>query len=438
MGSVIVAGGGLAGMASAAALYTAGFQVEVFEARGYPGGRATSYSLPGEDALIDNCQHILLRCCVNLIDFYQRLGVADKIRFYREFYFIEPGGGTSVLRGGPLPAPLHLMGSFLRLGILGLSDKFAIARALMAVRRDRLRRRDLDRVTILDWLNEQGQTPAAIARFWRPILVSAINEEPERIAALHGLQCIHLGFLASSCSYEMGVPSAPLSELYRPESWSALPGVFLRLRAPVDRILVENGRAVGVHCAGEQRLADAVICAVPFERVHGLVPDLNLDFTAWEHSPITGIHLWFDRPVTGLPHATLLERTIQWFFNKSGGRYLQIVVSASRNLVEMPRSEVIDLAVRELGEFLPSVRAARLERAHVVKEIRATFSARPGLQALRPEPRTAIGGLYLAGDWTRTAWPATMEGAVRSGYRAAEAVAADAGVRASFLLPDIG
>ena len=159
----------------------------------------------------------------------------------------------------------------------------------------------------------------------------------------------------------------------------------------------------------------------------------SLDLSGFEHVPITGIHLWFDRRVTALPHAALLDRTIQWFFDKGEGRYLQLVVSASRELLEMSRADVIALAVRELGEFLPEVREARVEKAHVVKEARATFSARPGLDAARPEPATRLANLFLAGDWTQTGWPATMEGAVRSGYRAAEAVAGQ-----SFLLPDIG
>jgi zeta-carotene desaturase len=188
---------------------------------------------------------------------------------------------------------------------------------------------------------------------------------------------------------------------------------------------------------GETMTADAYVLAVPFERVMGLAPELALDFSRFEHSPITGIHLWFDRKITDLPHATLLDRTIQWMFNKSEGRYLQLVVSASRSLLEMPRAEVIELAVRELAEFFPVVREAKLEKAHVVKEVRATFSARPGLEKLRPPARTAIGNLFLAGDWTRSGWPATMEGAVRSGYLAAEAVVEKAGAPRKFVIPDV-
>ncbi|HET8547216.1 MAG TPA: FAD-dependent oxidoreductase, partial [Bryobacteraceae bacterium] len=163
----------------------------------------------------------------------------------------------------------------------------------------------------------------------------------------------------------------------------------------------------------------------------------ELDPPRLEHSPITGIHLWFDRPVTDLPHATLLDRTIQWLFNKDAGRYIQVVASASRSLAETPRNEVVALALRELSEFLPAVAAAKLERAHVVKEIRATFSATPGLEEVRPPAATRYPNVFLAGDWTRSGWPATMEGAVRSGYLAAEAVCRAARIPAHFLLADI-
>jgi zeta-carotene desaturase len=164
-----------------------------------------------------------------------------------------------------------------------------------------------------------------------------------------------------------------------------------------------------------------------------VAPELNVD-TSWvEYSPITGIHLWFDRPVTDLPHATLLDRTIQWMYNKSEGRYLQLVVSASRSLTSIPKAEVIALAVRELAEFFPGVSNAKLERAHVIKELRATFSARPGVEELRPATVTSAENIFLAGDWTRSGWPATMEGAVRSGYMAAEAVTSAAGTPIAFL-----
>jgi squalene-associated FAD-dependent desaturase len=430
----------LAGLASAAALGQSGFQVDLFEARAFLGGRATSYPVPGDTSaagaseVIDNCQHVLLRCCVNLMDFYGRLGMADRIQFHRRFYFIEPGGRTSTLEAGTLPAPLHFTGSFGKLSFLSVADKIAIAGAMLAIRREHGKRRDLDQITMLDWLREKRQTKAAISRYWNQVLVSAINEDLDRMAASHGFQVFWLGFLARANAYEMGIPAVPLGDLYGPDAWRKMSNVRLHLRTPVDRLLVENGSIRGIMAGGEQHVADDYICALPFERVPALVPELDLDVEGFEHSPITGIHLWFDRSITQLPHATLLDRTIQWMFNKSGGRYLQLVVSASRSLVEMPRADVIVLALRELAEFFPRVKEAKLEKAHVVKEIRATFSAKAGLEQARPTSATKFKNLFLAGDWTRSGWPATMEGAVRSGYLAAEAVTAG---KQKFLLPDI-
>ncbi|HEY3835796.1 MAG TPA: hydroxysqualene dehydroxylase HpnE [Bryobacteraceae bacterium] len=447
MPKVIIIGGGLAGLAAAAALASLRFQVEILESRAFLGGRATSWpanapaSSPGNPEadsteLLDNCQHVLMRCCVNLLDFYRRLGVAESIRFHRTFYFIEPGGRVSTLKRGILPAPAHFAGSFLGMDCLGPGDKFAIARAMLAIRREHARP-ELDQITMMQWLQRHHQTPLAIERFWRQVLVSAINEELDRMAAAHGLQVFWLGMLARPDSYEMGVPAVPLRDLYREDLWQRIGNVTLRPRTPVTEVDTGRGNVTGVRAGEKYFAADYYICALPFERLPGVVPDLGLTTHNWQHSPITGIHLWFDRPITSLPHATLLDRTIQWMFNKSEGRYIQLVVSASRSLVEMSRADVIALAVRELADFFPEVTNATLERAHVVKELRATFSARPGMEALRPLPKTIYGNFFLAGDWTRTGWPATMEGAVRSGYAAADALLEKSGRSPEFLLKDI-
>ncbi len=440
MPTAIVIGGGLAGLAAAAALGDAGFQVDLYESRGFLGGRATSYPLNAAEEsseTIDNCQHILLRCCVNLMDFYRRLGVADRIQFHRAFFFIEPGGRTSTLTAGRFPAPFHFTESFWRLSYLSLGEKLAVGRGLLAIRRERNSRGDLDRISMLEWLQEKRQPQRAIDRFWNQILVSAINEDLDRMAALHAFQVFWLGFLASSQSYQMGIPAVPLGQLYSSEAWRKIGNVELRMRAPVDQLEFEDGAVRGVRIQGELHTADYYVPAVPFERIPTLAPGLDLPLEEFTHSPITGIHLWFDRSITQLPHATLLDRTLQWMFNKDRGRYLQLVVSASRSLTGMARNDVIALALKELAEFFPAVRDAKLEKAHVVKEVRATFSAKPGLEALRPQTQTRFQNLFLAGDWTRSGWPATMEGAVRSGYIAAEAVTKAAGPPRKFLLPDI-
>jgi zeta-carotene desaturase len=432
MRKVLIAGGGLAGLSAAAALGSAGFEVDLFESRPFLGGRATSYALPGaageEPETIDNCQHILLRCCVNLLDFYRRLGVRDRIRFYREFFFVEPGGRISVLRRGRLPAPFHFTGSFWKMRCLSGADKLGIARGLMAIRRERARRADLERISMLDWLLQKRQTPRAIDRFWRQVLVSAVNEDLERMAAVHGFHVFWRGFLASPDAYEMGVSSVPLGELYSAGAWKAMSQVRLHLRSAVEAV-----EAGGMVVAGERVRGDFSICALPFERLESV----GLPAPGFEHSPITGVHLWFDREITTLPHATLLDRTMQWMFNKDGGRYLQLVVSASRELTNLPRGEIIDIAMGDLRLYFSKVHEARLVKAHVVKEQRATFSAAPDTEALRAAAQSAGSGVFLAGDWTNTGWPATMEGAVRSGYRAAEEVTRAAGQPASFLLPDV-
>jgi zeta-carotene desaturase len=436
---IAVIGGGLAGLAAAAALGSAGCRVTVFESRPFLGGRATSYPVnTGEDdgPTIDNCQHILLRCCTNLIDFYRRLGVEQDIRFFREFYWIEPGGRLSTMKSGVFPPPLHFTESFAKLRFLSPASKIAVGRAMLSIRSEYKNRADLDRMTMLDWLKEKKQPRQAIDRFWNQVLVSAVNEELDRMAAAHGLQVFALGFLSRKDAYEMGVPNVPLGQLYSEDAWRNLPSVQICERQPVEHVVIEQGSVAYLQTRTGPFHADVYVLAVPFDRVPAIAPRLNLDVSAFTHSPITGIHLWFDRSITDLPHATLLDRTIQWMFNKEGGRHIQLVVSASRSLLNTARQDVIDLALRELAEFFPKVASAKLERAHVVKEVRATFSAAPGLEEKRPPNSTSISNLFLAGDWTRSGWPATMEGAVRSGYLAAECVTHRLGNPRPFLQPD--
>ncbi len=439
MPEVIVAGGGLAGMSAAVALAGAGCQVTLLERRRYLGGRASSYPLRPDDPhspVIDNCQHILLGCCRNLLDLYRRLGMRDRIGFSREFHFVEPGGRISALKPGVWPAPLDLAGSFARLPFLGPASKIAVARALLAVRREYGRRTDLDRITMRAWLDEQRQPAEAVRRFWRPVLVSALNAEPEAMAAAHGLQVFRLAFLGPAGSRDLGIPAVPLGELYSCAALAKTGNLTLRLQAPVARFQFTANRASGVALKDESLRADAYVCALPWDAAAAAAPELDLDVSAFQPSSITGIHLWFDRSVTALPHAALLDGTLQWMFNKERGRYLQLVVSASAALVHAGQDAIVELAVRELAGFFPEVKRAALERARVVKELRATYVPAPGLAAARPAARTRFANLFLAGDWTRSGWPATMEGAVRSGYLAAEAVAEVLGLSGRFLLPD--
>lgn len=345
------------------------------------------------------------------MDFYRRCGVDQKIRFHDTLNLVCADGTVDAIRADPLPVPLHLARSLLSMRCLNWRDKLNLAKCLLSVRTDR-GRTDIDEITFTDWLRAKGATPRCIARFWRPFIVSALNEEPDRASASPALQVFGEGLLGSRNSYEMGVPAVPLDDLYSAALSGRLgPTVQVRLRSRVGRIDPNDSEA------------DYYVSAVPFDRVEGLVPGSGLasEIASFEHSPITGIHLWFDRPITRLEHAMLLDREIQWLFHKGGGYYL-VVVSASRGLEARSTVEIVELAVRELREFFPGAGSAKLTRSTVIREARATYSARPGLEHLRPGPQTRYPNVFLAGDWTDSGWPATMEGAVRSGYRAAEAV----------------
>lgn len=450
--SVTVVGGGIAGIASACALADAGYQIRLLERRPYLGGRASSYEHPGTGETIDNCQHVLIGRCTALLDLYRRLGVQDRIRWYDRFTFLTPGGRPTILKPGSLPAPFHSSLSFLRAPAFSLADKLAIARGL------RHFLRGLPADTSEDfaaWLHRHGQTQRAINRFWKPVLVSALNEDLDRISVHYAAKVFRESFLLSPQSGRMGIPSIPLSELYNQAiGYIRERGGEVCLRTTVDGIRPTEG-GWEVTSSGRSFSSDAVILALSFEAMAALVPmlpqndgsvELAQHLSQFEHSPITGIHLWLDREVTDLDHAVLLDTNIQWMFNKSrlqpahreaGVSYLELVVSASRSLVPMARQEIIDLAMRELALFFPAVGSAKVMKAAVVKEVRATYSIRPGLDRIRPPATGPWPEIFLAGDWTATGWPATMEGAARSGYLAADALTHAVGNPRSFNVPEL-
>ena len=450
---VAVIGGGLAGLAAGSALAESGFRVTLFERRPYLGGRASSYQHPGTGEVVDNCQHVLLGCCTNLIEFYNRIGVEDKIRWYERMTFLEPGGRASVIEPTSLPAPLHTAPSFLRASCLNLADKLAVAAGLAAL--TPIAPHDTGE-SFLQWLKRHGQTERAIDRFWKTVLVSALNEEIDRISVPYAAQVMRESFLKSRTAGRMGIPTVPLTDLYnRAGDYITARGGEVRFRTSAESFRAEFADVKLLLPGGDESF-DFVIPAVPFDVLSRMLPDttasepLRQILGRFETSPITGIHLWFDRQITDLDHAVLLDRTIQWMFHKSkllNGRtdssvehnsYVELVVSSSKTLVEKSRQEIIDLALAELREFFPGARDANLVKATVIKEVHATYSPRPGIESFRPSPETVWPRIFLAGDWTATGWPATMEGAVRSGYAAAQCVARVAGRRdAAFLVPDL-
>jgi len=455
-----VIGGGLAGLSAGVALAEAGWHVRLFEQRPYLGGRATSYVLPDGEH-VDNCQHVTLGCCTNLEDFYRRVGSENKIRFFDRLLFQDPQGRTGVMRAGILPAPLHMTGSFLTFAPLATADKASIGRALLDILRGQGHTPDLDvsgGLSMLEWLRRRNQTAGAIERFWRVVLVSALDEELDRTDARFGVDVFWKAFLCNRAGYRMGVPSVPLAQLYGGcKSAIEHRGGEVNLRMPMRAIRHDGTTLTAVEFDNQcLETADAYVIAIPHQALAELLPPAIKEreprlaqIEQIKVSPITGVHFWFDREIMSEPFVTLLDTTTQWIFNKTklyreangrraeNGQYLQLVISASYDLLKKPRQEIVDLCLAEVRQALPQSREAKLVKSTVIKEASATFSPEPGVDKLRPSQHTAVKGLYLAGDWTATGWPATMEGAVRSGYLAAEALLRDAGTPHSFLQPDL-
>lgn len=447
--SVGIIGGGLAGLSAACALADAGYKVTLFERRAFLGGRASSYEHPGTGEVVDNCQHVLLGCCTNLLNLYHRLGVEDKVRWYKRITFIEPGGRSSFIEASSLPAPFHSAISFMQYKLLSIWDKLGIARAMLALLAGVPEDSSDD---FLSWLRRKGQTQAAIDRFWAPVLISSLNEDLDKSSVKYAAMVFRDAFLKSAEAGTMGVPTAPLSELYGVAAgYIRARGGEVLLRSGVDAICCSDSK-VNVRSADRDYTFDYAINAVPFHALGRILPqgmasqELQEKVSHLRTVPITGIHLWFDREITPLEHAALLDRTIQWMFQKSKiltrrtqgeGSYLELVVSSSKSLLEMGRSEIIELAMKELAEFFPAARDAKLLKATVIKEVHATFSPSPLSDRYRLAPSSPWPRLYLSGDWTATGWPSTMEGAVRAGYLTAEAVSKAAGDVQRFVVPDL-
>ncbi len=452
--TVAIAGGGLAGLAAACALADSGFRITLFERRPYLGGRASSYEHPGTGEVVDNCQHVLFRVCTNLVEFYRCIGVEDKIRWFDKMTFIEPGGRTSVMHASPLPAPLHTAPSFLHFPFLSIKDKLTISRAIAAL--TLTSQPDTGR-SFLDWCNQHGQTANAIDRFWKPILVSALSEDLDLISISAAAQVVRES-MKSPAARHMGVPSIPLTDLYnRAGDYIRARDGEIHFRTSLESFSPDSSQVRIQMSDKSEAVFDYLILALPFDALDRVLPQspeaapLRDQITHFESSPITGIHLWFDRQITDLDHAVLLDRTIQWLFHKSrllatrgaanpesSGSYIELVVSASKSLIDKSRAEIVDLALKEVREFFPQGRAANLVKSTVIKEVHATYSPRPGIDAYRPHQSTAWPRVFLAGDWTKTGWPATMEGAVRSGYLAAERLMRALGIKdARFLVADL-
>ncbi len=453
---VVVVGAGAAGLAATAALAGAGARVMLVERKPYVGGRAYSYEHPTLRETIDS-QHVLLGCCTNLVHLCRQAGIADHIRWYDAITFLEPGGRRSVLKPtsfgfGALPSPSHSALSFLSVPMLGARDKAVIAAGLMRFLRGIPAS---DEESFAEWLKKTGQTEQAVRHFWEPVVAGALNDIFERCSTRYAAQVFYESFLKSAEGGRLGIPAEPLSDFYAGIAQHAeASGAEIRLRCGVGSIQqTERGTWI-VEAQGELIETPSVVLAVPFEQIAPLLTTLpqderrsrlEADLSHFTHAPITTVHLWFDREITELDHAALLDARIQWIFHKSRirqwdaerGSYVELVISASFAELHEPREAILAAALRELALFFPAAREAILLKSAVLKEAQATFSVLPGLDAHRPAQATAWPGLYLAGDWTASGWPSTMEGAVRSGRMAADAVAHASGAKTVSLQPEL-
>jgi len=448
-----VVGGGVAGMSAACALSEAGLRVQLVERRNYLGGRASSYLHPGVGEVIDNCQHVLFGCCTNLTGFYRRIGVADRIHWTSEMTLIEPGGRRSTLGPSWLPAPLHGLPRFLAARAFTMSDKLALVRAFRGL----MRPIPSDPAESLGaWLARNKQTKGALNRFWRLVIASALNADIDSIALPYAAKVIRELFINSAQAGSMGMSTVPLGELYAGAAEFLRrhgSGVLLNARVESAEWDEETSRWTLITNAGALT-SEILVLALPFEAMAKLLPrmpavkgadGLAAQLERHEHWPVCSVHLWFDREITTLEHAVLLDREIHWMYNKGrlqprrkvNGSYLELVVSASRAFAALSSEQAIAQAVGQLIEFFPAVRSAHLEKSALVKEVRATFGVFPGIDASRPTSVSPWPNCFLAGDWTATGWPSTMESAARSGHLAAEAICQSVGEPRTILNPDL-
>lgn len=420
---VIVIGGGFAGLSAATALAERGVRVLVLEARPTLGGRATAFTDPSTGERVDNGQHVLVGGYHETFAFLRRLNTEADVYLQPDLHIdvIDRNGVTSSLKCPPLPAPLHLLAGVIRWDGIGWRDRAALCR---------LRRVDDGPAgdTVRQWLVRHGQTPRLIELLWEPLAVAALNQSIDSASGPAFAGVLRRMFTRDRRDSALGLPLKALDDLYAIPSrdYVERAGGAVRVNAPARM----EGMAVRVR---EETLeATAVIVATAWFALPAVFPDRPpalasvlqaADATA--ASPIVTVNLWFDRPVTSHSFVGLPGRAMQWVFDKrailgEATSHLSLVSSGADALVGRSNQELVDLAVGELSAALPAVREAELKRAVVVREKRATFSVAPG-QPPRPRTETAVPGLFLAGDWIDTGLPATIEGAVVSGHRAAAA-----------------
>jgi squalene-associated FAD-dependent desaturase len=454
---VVVIGGGLAGITAAITLREAGVGVTLLEARPWLGGATSSFSRG--DLKIDTGQHVFLRCCTSYRELLAQLGVTGSATLQDRFdvTVLAPGGGRARLRRSALPAPLHLGRALIGYGFLSLPERLRVGRAALALRTLDPARPGLDGQRLGDWLGSRGQTERARRRLWDLFIVSSLNIDGDEASVPLAATVLKTALLGDNDAADIGVPAVPLGELHGQAAATLLGRLGADVRLGTKATAVEPDPAggfriqVGSGADGEDGTdpdgADAPAAAAPATNsreisADGVVlalpagPAARLASAAgvagadrWNDlssSPIVNVHVVYDRRVTGLPFAAAVDSPVQWVFDKTStsglktGQYLAISLSAADGYVDVPTARLREQFLPALEELFPAARDARVTDFFVTRERRATFRQAPGCGALRPGAATSLPGLVLAGAWTDTGWPDTMEGAVRSGRTAAQ------------------
>jgi hydroxysqualene dehydroxylase len=437
-GRVVVVGGGLAGIAAALDCAEAGASVTLVEVRPRLGGAA--YSFERDGLWLDNGQHVFLRCCGAYRQLLDRLGTTSDTVLQDRLAIpvLSPGRPAAWVRRTGLPAPLHLGGSLLRYRHLPLRQRMAAIRGALALTRVDPDDPSAEAQTFAGWLASQGQGERAVKTLWELIARPTLNLRVDDASLAAAAFVFRVGYLDSADAGDLGYAEAPLQRIHGDPALSALRsrGVDVRLGWRAQEIEPREA-GFSVNGQAESLPADAVVLAVPHERAAGLMPaetgrELGARWSELGSSPIVNLHVIYDRPVLELEFAAAVNSPVQFMFDRtessglrqaSGlerGQCLAISLSAADAEAAMAPEELRTRFAAALAELLPAAREAKIENFVVTREHAATFRAAPGSRRLRPAARTGLNGLALAGAWTDTGWPATMEGAVRSGHSAAE------------------
>ena len=430
-------------MAAAWRLASVGYRVTLVERRPYLGGRAYSYVDRETGVQVDNGQHVFMGCCTAYINFLRDVGTLDRTakQARMRVEVRSPSGKAGVLAAAPLRAPFHLLPSFMRYPHLGWRDKLRAATALLRIEVERnCDREELRAMSFEEWLRRNGQSDRAIANFWDLIVIPTLNDASREVSASMAFTVFQIALLRDAHGADIGFARSGLSDVMgdpverRLRAW----GVDMMLGRTVERFVLQDGTIAGIALAGGEVLAaDWYVAALPPQALVNTLPDNLRDGSALSvaathtFAPIVNLHIWYDRAVADFEWAAFVDSPLQFVFNKTRiagltgpGDYLAVSLSGAWDWWTLSKDELRKRFIPELARALPLARYATVERFTVVKEQHATFRSPPGGPANRLPTRTPLHNLVLAGDWTDTGWPATMESAVRSGNAAADAVIA--------------